>query len=129
MAKIKTITVVNPIDEYAAAATANPANAQAQANLGWGHYSRDNLDEAMRQFEKALQLNRDNIDAQYGLSLALKKAGKTDLAVAALERAAELASKIEDRERQQMLLRLLHGHVNVIKTGDWKIGSELWHKK
>ena len=129
MAKIKTITVVNPIDEYAAAATANPSNAQAQANLGWGHYSRDNLDEAMRQFEKALQLNKDNIDAQYGMSLTLKKAGKTDLAVAALERAAELASKIEDRERQQMLLRLLHGHVNVIKTGDWKIGSELWHKK
>ena len=128
MAKSKTVIVANPIDEYAAAATANPSNAQAQANLGWGHYGRDNLDEAMRQFEKALQLNRDNIDAQYGLSLALKKAGKTEQAVAALERAAELASKIQERERQQMLLRLIHGHINSIKIGDWKIGSELWHK-
>lgn len=124
----KTTVAPNTLDEYAAAAAANPSNAQAQANLGWGHYSRDHLDEAMRQFEKALLLNRDNIDAQYGMSLALKKAGKTEQAVAALERAAELASKIEERERQQMLLRLIHGHINSIKIGDWKIGSELWHK-
>ncbi len=128
MAKIKPIPAVNAIEEYAAAATSNPANAQAQANLGWGYYSRDNLEDALRQFEKALQLNKDNIDAQYGLSLTLKKAGKTELAVAALERAAELAASIEERERQQMLLRLIRGHINSIKIGDWKIGSELWHK-
>jgi len=48
-------------------ATLNPADASAHYNLGLIHQSRGELDEARQRFERALQIDTEEIDASYQL--------------------------------------------------------------
>jgi len=48
-------------------ATLNPADASAHYNLGLIHQSRGELDQARERFERALQIDADEIDAYYQL--------------------------------------------------------------
>lgn len=49
------------------AATLNPADASAHYNLGLIHQSRGELDAARERFERAVQVDADEIDAHYQL--------------------------------------------------------------
>lgn len=49
------------------AATLNPADASAHYNLGLIHQSRGELDAARERFERAIQIDADEIDAHYQL--------------------------------------------------------------
>jgi Tfp pilus assembly protein PilF len=49
------------------AATQNPADASAHYNLGLIHQSRGELDAARERFERAIQIDADEIDAHYQL--------------------------------------------------------------
>lgn len=48
-------------------ATLNPADASAHYNLGLIHQSRGELDQARERFERALQIDTEEIDASYQL--------------------------------------------------------------
>lgn len=48
-------------------ATLNPADASAHYNLGLIHQSRGELDQARQRFERALQIDSEEIDASYQL--------------------------------------------------------------
>jgi len=48
-------------------ATLNPADASAHYNLGLIHQSRGELDQARERFERALQIDSEEIDASYQL--------------------------------------------------------------
>ena len=48
-------------------ATLNPADASAHYNLGLIHQSRGELDQARQRFERALQIDTEEIDASYQL--------------------------------------------------------------
>jgi tetratricopeptide (TPR) repeat protein len=48
-------------------ATLNPADSSAHYNLGLIHQSRGELDQARERFERALQIDADEIDASYQL--------------------------------------------------------------
>jgi len=48
-------------------ATLNPADASAHYNLGLIHQSRGELDQARERFERALQIDPEEIDASYQL--------------------------------------------------------------
>jgi tetratricopeptide (TPR) repeat protein len=48
-------------------ATLNPADASAHYNLGLIHQSRGELDQAREKFERALQIDAEEIDASYQL--------------------------------------------------------------
>lgn len=48
-------------------ATLNPADASAHYNLGLIHQSRGELDQARERFERALQIDAEEIDASYQL--------------------------------------------------------------
>lgn len=128
MAKPILSTAKNFLEDYRAAANAKPDSAQARANLGWGYYGKELYDEAVGQFERALALDSQHIEAHYGMALSWKKLGKTDKAMAEFKKAATLAGRIEDKVRAQMLLRLIHGHVNFVTNGDWNISADLWRK-
>ena len=119
----------NVLEDYRAAATANPNSAEARCNLGWGYYGRKQHAEAIQAFEEALKLDQNWLDAHYGLALARKASGSTAEAVAAFEKAAALASQSTDRVRGQMLVRLIHGHINELKSGDWNLAKELYHRE
>lgn len=49
------------------AATLNPADASAHYNLGFIHQQRGDLDEARGRFEKAIEIDENEIDAHYQL--------------------------------------------------------------
>lgn len=49
------------------AATLNPADASAHYNLGLIHQQRNELDAARERFERAIQIDEDEIDAHYQL--------------------------------------------------------------
>jgi tetratricopeptide (TPR) repeat protein len=48
-------------------ATLNPADASAHYNLGLIHQSRGELDQARQRFERALEIDAEEIDASYQL--------------------------------------------------------------
>ena len=49
------------------AATLNPADASAHYNLGLIHQQRDELEAARERFERAIQIDEEEIDAHYQL--------------------------------------------------------------
>ncbi len=98
------------------------------ANAGWVAYGKGDYQEAVKQFDQLVAQNKHDIDSYYGLGLAQKKLKNTAKAVEAFTQAAAVAVTIEDKEKSAMLIRLLHGHLNFMKAGDWKIGDELWRK-
>ena len=49
------------------AATLNPADASAHYNLGLIHQQRGELDSARERFERAVQIDEEEIDAHYQL--------------------------------------------------------------
>lgn len=115
------------LEKYQAEVAANPQNPDAHANLGWGYYGKGQLSEAMQAFQQALTLKADHLEAQYGLALAHRAASDKAAAAAAFEKAKALAAQIEDKARQQMLTRLITGHLNALNTGDWNLGRHEVH--
>jgi tetratricopeptide (TPR) repeat protein len=126
MPPAKTPTV-DVLENYRAAVSANPQSAEAHCNLGWGHYGQKQYAEAVKEFQEALRLDVNWVDAYYGLGLSQKGMGAKPDAVAAFEKAAKLAAQMEDRVRGGMLLRLAHGQINQLQKGDWDLDKELRH--
>jgi tetratricopeptide (TPR) repeat protein len=114
---------------YEAAARESPQNVQAQVDLGWGLYGAAKYAEALAQFQRALELEADFLDALYGLGLAHKALGNKEAAVAFFEKVAALAEGAEDSVRGTMLRRLAHGHINEMNLGDWQLEAEIWHRE
>ncbi len=111
----------DPMDAYQAAVQADPGSAVAQCNLGWGYYGQQRYSEAIDTFGRAIDIDGSLLDAHYGLGLAAKAANIRDRALAAFDKAAALAATLDEHDRREMLLRLLHGHVNQLKTGEWEL--------
>jgi tetratricopeptide (TPR) repeat protein len=109
----------NLLDTYRSAVAANPTSAEAHCNLGMGYYGDKRYEEAIKEFEAALKLDRNFLDAHYGLALALKASGEKKEAIAAFEKAATQADKLDDHVRGTMLNRLIEGHITDLKTGEW----------
>lgn len=115
----------NPLETYRAAVTANPQSAEAHTNLGWGLYGQKQLAEAVKEFQEAIRLDAHSFDGHYGLGLAHKAAGAKAEAEAAFRTAHDLAGRLENQVRGQMLKHLLHAHINQLNTGDWGLDKEL----
>jgi tetratricopeptide (TPR) repeat protein len=113
----------NALDNYQAAANANPTSAEAQCNLGWGFYGQRRYDEAIKALQHAVSLDSRSIDAHYGLGLAQKEAGAKQEAVETFQTVIKLAGELENAVRGQMLARLAQGHINLIQVGNWQLGG------
>src|SRR3989338_2008063 len=110
---------VNLLVTYREAVAAKPNSSAARANLGMGYYGAKRYEEALPEFQAALKLDRNNVDAYYGLGLTLKASGEKKEAIEAFEKAIALAGRLSDEVKGQMLMRLAQGQINEIKTGDW----------
>lgn len=58
------------------AATLNPADASAHYNLGLIHQQRGELDEARQRFERAIEIDADEVDAHYQLGRIAREQGR-----------------------------------------------------
>ncbi len=117
MTRPETIAPPDVLAVYRAAVEADPNSIQAQTNLGWGLYGNDQYEAAIKQFERALELNGDFFDARYGLALAAKKAGQTTQAVLEFEKTSTLLTQIEDKARAQVLSRIIQKHLGDLRSG------------
>ena len=113
------------IETYQAAVNSNPNSAEANSNLGWGYYGQRKFDEAIAAFRQALSLDRNYLDAHYGLALTLKEAGAGNEAVPEFEAVVTLAPQDANTIRGQMLSRLARGHINRIKSGQWGLNTDI----
>lgn len=116
--------IANVLENYRAAASANPTSAEAQSNLGWGYYGQHQYPDAIQAFEAALALDNGYIDAHYGLGLALKESGSGPKALPAFETVVKLTSQLENSVRGAMLARLARGHINQIQSGNWHLEAD-----
>jgi tetratricopeptide (TPR) repeat protein len=58
------------------AATLNPADASAHYNLGLIHQQRGELDEARRRFERAIEIDAEEVDSHYQLGRIAREQGR-----------------------------------------------------
>jgi tetratricopeptide (TPR) repeat protein len=101
----------------------DPITADDFAARGWTHYSKKECFRAEADFRKALEITPDQPDHLYGLALSLQASGRPVEAVQAFENLLQILEKPSefDRVRYLMTTRLVKGHINRIKTGDWKL--------
>lgn len=94
---------------------------------GWLYYSRKQYELAIDDFQHVLTTDSDNVDALYGLGLTQKAAGASPKALATFEQVLKLVPNIADHQKESVLTRLIKGHINQIRTGDWNLEKEVWN--
>lgn len=101
--------------------TINPQTPREYYTRGWMYYSLGELSKAEDDFRTALKEQSDEIDYLYALGMTLSAHAQTQDALKVFEECEARIESMENGSRQTMLRRLVHGHINRIKTGDWHI--------
>lgn len=101
--------------------TLTPATPAEFLTRGWLYYARGNYKAAEEDFRKALETNANDPEALYALGLNLLAAGRSQEAVEIFEKASNAAGAIDDHVRASMIQRLIKGHINRIRTGNWNL--------
>lgn len=96
-------------------------------NAGWKLHTEGNDLDAEQQFNKALALDQESVEAHYGLGIVMKSQGNIEAMVTNFEIVIQLVAEIvEDRAKAEMLRRLAMGHINQVRNGDWGLEGEIW---
>ena len=100
-----------------------PQPADEMVASGWNHYSKKEYFRAEDDFKKALDVDPDNTDTLYALAMSQQASGRVKEAINTFENVIQYLEihKAEDPVRSLMLTRLANGHINRMKTGEWKI--------
>lgn len=100
-----------------------PQNEEEYVQSGWNHYTKKEYYRAEADFKKALEISPDNVDTLYALGMALQASGRQPEAIQTFEKVIKMLEDPGDENfvRAHMLTRLALGHINRIKTGDWKL--------
>ncbi len=90
---------------------------------GWTHYSKKEYFRAEADFQKALEMSPGNVDVLYPLGMAQQASGRIQEAIHTFEKTIKLLedTPLDNQARTHMLIRLAKGHINRMKTGDWKL--------
>lgn len=107
-----------------------PKTAKEYFNRGMAHYARNQYSEGVSDMRKAISLDREYIDAYYGLGMILKAQDNKEDATKAFNQTLDLLEKKKDEKNVaiDMLKRLAKGHINEINLGDWDLQTEIWKR-
>jgi tetratricopeptide (TPR) repeat protein len=83
------------------AITLNPDDAESRVALGQTYQAADQLDLAVKELQKALELEAANQTALYQLSAIYRKQGKTEAAQQLLRKFEEIKAKASQEEEQE----------------------------
>ena len=122
MAKAPRITSSAPDPEKI-----NPVDNDELVQRGWLYYGKHNFVKALDDFSNALIKDPDNPDIIFALGLTYKASGTAQKAIETFEKALLHLDKYQDGVEARMLQRLIHGHINQLKNGDWNLEKEIWH--
>jgi len=75
----------------------NPYDIRVLTNLAWSYERAGEYPQAVQQFRQALSLDQNDVNALYGLGLALLGNGQQREALEVLEQAHRLAAESDDR--------------------------------
>jgi tetratricopeptide (TPR) repeat protein len=117
-------------DAYRRAVEAAPEWVEARINLGTTMYQLGRMEDALKQFTSATQLEPQNALAEFNLGCVLEQLGKTEDAIAHLARAVEMAPSLADghlnlalayekKGQIQSALRHLSLYVRYEPSGPW----------
>jgi len=96
-------------------------------NAGWKFHTEGNDQDAEQQFNKALTIDQESIEAYYGMGIVMKSQDNITAMVTNFEKVIQLVDQIEgDRAKAEMLRRLAMGHINQARNGDWGLEGEIW---
>jgi tetratricopeptide (TPR) repeat protein len=97
---------------------------------GYSFFTAGDYPQAEGDFEKAVSLDPNDLEALYGLGLTLKMQGRLEESSNAFRKVLGLLKEgsIKDRTRAQMLERLTKGHLNIMAIGDWNLEKEIWKR-
>ncbi len=100
-----------------------PRSADELVESGWSHYSKKEYYRAEADFQKSLEMTPNNADTMYALAMTQQASGRPQDAIHTFEKVIQLLEGLKDKDpvRALMLTRLSHGHINRMKTGDWKL--------
>jgi tetratricopeptide (TPR) repeat protein len=68
-------------------------------SLAWSYSLAGDYEQAIQQFEQAIQVDSQSSDAYYGLALAYKGAGQYDRAIQTFHQARQLVDQDDNRGR------------------------------
>jgi len=102
--------ILSVINVYKKVLTIKPDYAEAYYNLGIAYYNSGKEDNAIRFFEKAIELN-NYVDSYFYLGVIYAKRGEKDKAIEFLRKRIHFRKKLNDpfaEEARRLLFKLLH---------------------
>ena len=88
---------------------------------GWLFLTRKEYAKSEADLRGALESQPGNYEILYALALLKAADNRPQEALQAFEQALKALDTMENVVRAHMLSRLINGHINRIKTGDWNL--------
>ncbi len=109
----------------------NPETPADYLRRGYAFYARSMFPEAIADFQKAIELDPNDVDAYYAEGMAFKAQRNPEESTLAFQKAIELIDRgvVTDQTRANMLHRLASGHINEITKGNWNLEKEMWQRE
>jgi len=101
--QIDTEAAVKAIQEYIAAETDQAKKTKAEASLGDALFQGGRIDESIASYKAILAANPNNLDAIYGLGIALASDGSTEKTAQARDMLQQFASKAPATDPRKQL--------------------------
>jgi tetratricopeptide (TPR) repeat protein len=107
-----------------------PDSARKLRLRGYAFYTKGDFESAQKDFEEALVIAPNDVEAIYGLGLSYRIQGNLEKSANAFRKVLDLlgAGSVEDPTRTKMLERLAKGHLNMITKGEWDLEKEIWKR-
>jgi tetratricopeptide (TPR) repeat protein len=107
-----------------------PDSARELRLRGYAFYTKGDFESAQKDFEEALVIAPNDVEAIYGLGLSYRIQGNLEKGANAFRKVLDLlgAGSVEDPTRTKMLERLAKGHLNMITKGEWDLEKEIWKR-